>query len=239
LAKRITVGIYIAEDDLDVLAWFNLLKANGFPLSKWVSILLIAEEIGEALDIGAITEEEINRLRTLEGIAQITEAAPVKRPQTIMFGTGNAQAQQKPKSTEWTYGWHIKAKDGTYKVGSVINISIARKNIQSILIGLRNRKIQVSTRIKALVRKYVAYESTLRAPIGIDANRMLSQFQLKDSSRQVEKGTKISAPKKEQKIPLAEEGRADIVVVPPPSAPEPAPTPPAPQKPKNPLLDYI
>jgi len=234
-----TVGIYIAEDDLDVLAWFNLLKANGFPLSKWVSILLIAEEIGETLDIGAITEEEIDRLRTLEGIAQITEAIPVKRPQSIMFGTGNAQAQQKPKSTEWTYGWHIKAKDGTYKVGSVINISIARKNIQSILVGLRNRKIQVSTRIKALVRKYVSYESMLRAPIRIDANRMLSQFQLKDSNKSVEKGAKTFASKKEQKVSLAGEGRADIVVTPPPSSPKSTVIPSPSQKPKNPLLDYI
>lgn len=240
MAKRMTIGLYIAQSDLDILAWCNMMRDAGLPISKWVAALLMAEKLNEQLDIGAITSPVNAKNSRIENASNQPKTAVIKDNQpksnkSLLFGSGNTQAVSPvpvPKKKQWAYGWQVKAEDGSYTVGSVINISIARQELQAILNDLRENGHLLAPHIKALIRQSLKIEEALRAPTVSSVSHIFSKFILSVASTPVPRKAKHIITPAPAITPVTPQA-------PPPVHPEPPKPQQLPPRKKNPLLCNI
>lgn len=218
MSKRMTIGIMITKDDLDIAAWFNMMKREGQNASKWIAGMFAAYDMGEILDAGAVAACSLLHPKSPSQpvISGNRPQSSPNRPQTLLFGSGKAvtSAPVKPAASKFNYGWTVKGPNGEYIVGSVINVSIARQEILPIIDRIRSSGHQLAPFVKALIRQSIAREESERPPSINALNQIFARFLLSAKPEPVQ-------PKV---IPVA---------------PAPQPKPEATQKPKNPLLRYI
>lgn len=184
--QHTTIGVMITEDDRDIAAWFNMMR--GHNASKWVAGMLAAWKLGKTLDAGGCTVDASNQSGAMVG---------AQRPLTtggLLFGSGRASAA----APKYHYGWTVKGPAGEYIVGSVVNVSIARKEIQPIVQELRNKGVQLAPFVKSLIRSNMKVEAVNRLPDISALNEVFTEYRL-------------SAPPIQQEEPAAPE---------PPAAPK-------------------
>ena len=159
---RLTIGIMITKDDLDIAAWFNMMKREGQNASKCIAGMFAAYDMGEMLDAGEVACSPIAPTSaTPSTIAPNRATSSNNRPQTLLFGSGKAtaSAQSKPTASKYSYGWTVKGPNGEYIVGSVINVSIARQEILPVIAKVRSNGHQLAPFVKALIRQSIAVSS--------------------------------------------------------------------------------
>lgn len=176
-AKHPTVGVMITEDDRDLAAWFNMMK--GHNASKWIAGMLAAWKMGQTLDAGGCS------------IPPRRDNAPaISRPTSgLLFGSGQASV-----SAKRSYGWTVKGANGEYIVGSIINVSVARKEIQPILDELKQDGHQLAPFIKALIRSNMQVEAANRVPDISSLNAVFMQYRLAAAKKQSREGQADPAP---------------------------------------------
>lgn len=164
--QHTTIGIMITEDDRDIAAWFNMMR--GYNASKWIAGMLAAWKMGKSLDAGSCT------------ITTKPLAAPAPHPSGLLFGSGQASVA----TPKYHYGWTVKGPAGEYIVGSVINVSIARKEIQPIVQELRDNKVLLAPFVKALIRSNMKVETVNRQPDISALNQIFMEYRLSNVERQ-------------------------------------------------------
>ena len=220
---RLTIGIMITKDDLDIAAWFNMMKREGQNASKWIAGMFAAYDMGEMLDAGEVACRPIAPTSaTPSTIAPNRATSSNNRPQTLLFGSGKAtaSAQSKPTASKYSYGWTVKGPNGEYIVGSVINVSIARQEILPVIAKVRSNGHQLAPFVKALIRQSIAASSIERPPSINSLNQIFARYLL---------SSKMKSPAAVKPEPKIE----------PVIKPEPKQEPTESHKPKNPLLQYI
>lgn len=153
MSKRLNIGVYIGPDDLDIAAWFNLLKENKISRAKWVKGLLAAYAINKPLDIGSVSAASISAC----------EALPVK--------------------DNHTHGWQVKGINGEYIGGSVVNVSIGKAEIVGILEEAWANNHHLSTFIKALIHKNLKVSDKEVLPEPENYKRIYSEFLIKENKK--------------------------------------------------------
>ena len=163
--KHPTIGVMITEDDRDLAVWFNMMR--GHNASKWISGMLAAWDMGETLDAG--------------GCPPPAAPVQVQKPThaaTLLFGSGQAGTGNKRN-----YGWTVKGPNGEYIVGSVINVSIARREIRPIIDRLRREGRQLAPFVKSLIRSSITTEERQRLPDINALNAVFARYRLKGQGR--------------------------------------------------------
>ena len=163
MSSRPTVGIMITKDDADIAAWFNMMK--GHNPAKWVSGMLAAWSMGESLEGGTVVLKQLPK--------PVLNFAPV--PSKFGYGRFSSPSQPTPK---YTYGWNVRAADGTYTEGSVINLSIARQEIQPIVAKLKSNRTQLAPFIKSLIRSNISLSSHPQLPDISALTSVMSRYRL-------------------------------------------------------------
>jgi len=97
--KRLSIGISIGANDMDIASWYNMLVSCHLSIHLWTSYLVMAYLSNTEIDIG-----------TAAVMKSITSPAS----SGILFGSGNAQKQKKKR------GWTVKGEQGEYICGSII-----------------------------------------------------------------------------------------------------------------------
>ena len=221
---RLTIGIMITKDDLDIAAWFNLMKREGQNVSKWIAGMFAAYEMGEMLDAGAVAVVSLDPLSpSPPKISPSRIQSSTNRPQTLLFGSGQVgtSAPAKKPASKYSYGWTVKGPNGEYVVGSVINVSIARQEILPVIDRVRKDGHQLAPFVKALIRQSIAISDSDRPPSINALNQIFARFLL---SQKKPTPTTQPIPKEESQMPQKQQTK---------------PSPEAQAKPKNPLLQYI
>lgn len=175
-SRTFYIGIYIGKMDLDVAAWFNMLRAKtsiSFP--KWIHYLLAAEVMGEDVDIGAIKKGP--QLKISSADAQLAS-----QRNTIRFGEGSTVPGETKKTNKrvnpagFKYGWDVRGPDGSFIYGSTISISISTPETIELINKVWKNGRQFSTFLKALIRKHLSYEPEDRAPSESEFLRICDQY---------------------------------------------------------------
>lgn len=162
-----TIGVMITEDDRDLAAWFNMMR--GHNASKWIAGMLAAWKLNQTLDAGVCA-------------LPASTPVPIRSAGSggLLFGSGQASV---PASKKRNYGWTVKGPSGEYIVGSVINVSIARKEIQPIIQQLRQEGRQLAPFIKALIRSSMTVGEITRLPDIAGLNAVFAQYRLAFSAQ--------------------------------------------------------
>lgn len=221
---RLTIGVMITKDDLDIAAWFNMMKREGQNASKWIAGMFAAYEIGEMLNAGSVAIAPLNPpLSSPPKISPSHAQSSSNRSQTLLFGSGKAgiSAQTQKSSSKYSYGWTVKGPNGEYVVGSVVNVSIARQEILPIIDQVRKEGHQLAPFVKALIRQSIAIADFDRPPSINALNQIFARFLLSQK-----KSTPATQP-----IPKIETQSSQKQQTTPISG--------GTTKPKNPLLQYI
>lgn len=131
MGKRVNIGIYIGPDDIDIAAWFNLLKRSGQSYTRWVKAVLASYALNEPVKIGIIDRR-----------------APLIRGKDGQPG-GNTVKSTGP----YRHGWQIKGPNGETVIGSVVNISVSRQDMGPVLEEAWANGHKLATFVKSLIRK--------------------------------------------------------------------------------------
>lgn len=191
MSSRPTVGIMITKDDADVAAWFNMMK--GHNPAKWVSGMLAAWSMGEKLESGSIVLNE-----------EVEEVVDGRR-QTDKFGYGHFGSSIPVPASNRKYGWTVKGPDGTYIEGSVINLSVARQEIQPIISALKANHTQLAPFIKSLIRSNITIASEQKLPDISALTSVMARYRLKTNA-QPKPETQPSSKPKPEAIPMKSSG---------------------------------
>lgn len=222
---RVSVGLYISEQDLDIADFLNELHRGGEAHIKWIAALLLLDQAGKK----AFCASPFNP----KGKLPLPTPAPVppkpsKAPTQLLFGGRTELPVEDAPNNKWNYGWQKRGEHGEVIFGSVINLSFSGSEIVGILNSLKQRHIKVSTYIKSLI-----HASFNPQPGAISLN--------KESINDILKTTLFHTPKAppaptltSTKAPslLSPETSSDTII----DFTEDDPTPPMS---KNPLLNYI
>lgn len=175
-------SIYIGKMDMDVAAWFNMLRTEtDISLPKWVHYLLAAEVMKEIPDIGTIS---VGRQFPLPPKKQpAADASP--KPGVIRFGEGSAAAAEETKKTNdrinpknFEYGWHVRGPNGEYIYGSTISLCISCPETIELIHKVWTNGRQFSTYLKALIRSRLKYGPEPVPPPIEEYQRIIDQYLL-------------------------------------------------------------
>lgn len=131
MGKRINIGIYIGPDDIDIAAWFNLLKRNNLSYTRWAKAVLAAYALNEPVKIGIIDRR-----------------APLIRGKDGQPG-GNTVSSAGP----YRHGWQVKGPNDEVVIGSVVNICVSKQDLEPVLEEAWANGHKLATFVKSLIRK--------------------------------------------------------------------------------------
>lgn len=191
MRKRINIGVYIGQYDTDVAAWFNLLQDNHMSRAKCIMALLCSYAMKQKLPIGTI---DINAplIKNPVGPAPSGE---------LLFGAGNSQAET-IKRDRYGYGWQIRGPHREFIQGSVINVSVSRAEILSIVEESWKNGHHLATFLKALIRDNLEYGDQAIPPKMEDLQKACSAYLVLQNSKS------ISSP--DDAYPLIRKRRKDF-----------------------------
>jgi len=164
MSKRLNIGVYIGPDDLDIAAWFNLLRDNDLSRAKWIKGLLAAYSLDKSLDIGTIS------------FASLSE--------------NNTAAE----NDKFGYGWQVKGQNGEFVQGSVVNISIGKSEVVPILEEAWTNNRHLATFIKALIRKNLKVGEKVVLPKPGHLKKMYAEFLVKENSKPLHTDKSVEQP---------------------------------------------
>lgn len=233
---KLSIGVSIGKNDLDIAAWYNMLKANKLPISTWTSNVVLAFVFDKELNIGTVK---------IEKKKESTQAS-------LMFGSGNTQSN----SNETKRGWKVRGTKGEYIEGSIIIVPIYKEEAAFALKKMKEKGVPYSSALKNLIRKYLKIGDQTDPPpkeLSHFAEDMLviesiNKDELKDFSSGVQlqaevKGDLKEKPLRKPKTSSKKEEKKQITegLLSPPGAHEVIPDKKEPQQGgiKNPLLDLI
>lgn len=132
--KRLSIGISIGANDMDIASWYNMLVSCHLSIHLWTSYLVMAYLSNTEIDIG-----------TAAVMKSITSPAS----SGILFGSGNAQKQKKKR------GWTVKGEQGEYICGSIIMVTVYNPVVIMALQDLKAKGFGYAGIIKMLIRQYL------------------------------------------------------------------------------------
>lgn len=186
--RTFSIGIYIGRHDLDIAAWFNLLRTEtSMSPAKWIHALLAADRMGIELDIGAVQGSVPPKAATPPPTINNLPQSGLTRPRSVNFGSGlTTPASQETKSKTnnrinppgFRSGWMVKGPDGSYIYGSVISITISTPETIELINGVWKNNREFSSYLKALIRKYLKKESQARPPADAEYIRVRDAYLL-------------------------------------------------------------
>lgn len=132
--KRLSIGISIGTNDMDIASWYNMLVSCHLSIHLWTSYLVMAYLSNEEIDIGTAAM-----------------AKPTVSPgsSSILFGSGNAQKQKKKR------GWTVKGEQGEYICGSIVMVTVYNPVVIMALQDLKRKGFGYAGIIKMLIRQYL------------------------------------------------------------------------------------
>lgn len=156
--KRVNVGILITPSDADIAAYLNSLRDAGQKPVKWLSGMLVANDVGE--------EFPIPDYRNAQFPPKPSATPPAPTGGTgLLFGTG-ASFNQTPG--KWEYGWQVRGSKGEIIEGTVVSVVFCRPEVVAILNSLRENHLKIATYLKALMRHNMSLRGTPVSMAGLD-----------------------------------------------------------------------
>jgi len=138
------ISICFSQNDRELIAWVNMLRAEKQSVSAWVQALLLAEDVGVDIDAGAVYVPEINPAVRLN-----IKPIPAK---SVMFGDDTEPKQTKPAIK---FGWQIRGEAGEITAGSILSIRVTRPVIIALIDALKQTHKRLGPYIKAVIRKKI------------------------------------------------------------------------------------
>lgn len=132
--KRLSIGISIGANDMDIAGWYNMLVSCHLSIHLWTSYLVMAYLSDTEIDIGTASMGRSTTLPVSSG---------------ILFGSGNAQKQKKKR------GWTVKGEQGEYICGSIVMVTVYNPVVIMTLQDLKEKGFGYAGIIKMLIRKYL------------------------------------------------------------------------------------
>lgn len=183
MGKRLNIGVYIGPDDTDIAAWFNLLQNHHMSRAKWVRGLFSAYALKRSLSIGTINIH-----------APLVSPPPASRGEEPLFGRGSSHSET-VKRDRFGYGWQIRGPGREFIHGSVINVSVSKDEILTIVDEVWKNGHQLATFLKALIRKNLVYGAD-NVPPDLEAlQKIYSEFIVSQNSK------KIRPPERKKRMP--------------------------------------
>lgn len=165
-SKRISVGILITPSDADIAAYLNSLRDAGEKPAKWLSGMLIANEIGNDFPIPDFRNQTFK--------PKIIHSSPQNTG--LLFGSGST-VQTSSSPEHWDYGWQVRGPHGEIIEGTVVSVSFCRPEVVAILRKMRENNLKISTYLKALMRHNMALDGPLVSADGLD--QIIREYYLK------------------------------------------------------------
>lgn len=141
MSECASIGIVLADNDKSIIKWLNMLNDNGESPRTWLQAVLLADSLNLPIDIGTVY------------------IAPEKknvRPQSgkyLMYGDDTVKESR--KKNKLNYGWNIRGSNGEFIPGSIFCFNITRPVIFPIIQNICDKHNNVSSYIKAVLRKYL------------------------------------------------------------------------------------
>ena len=146
MANHVSVNITITAEDQSIANWFNYLKLHNKSISKWVSGLIAAEQLGQTpFHLSSVQPDNLPQMITYNHFP--------------MFGCGLASD---PSSVIRPDSHQVRGEHGEFIVGSSITLSFSRTEIVKFLNQLKSDHYSPVIYIKALIQKNL--ESLPSAP---------------------------------------------------------------------------
>lgn len=180
MQKKLNIGLYIGKNDIDIAYWFNMLRKCGYTPVKWIIGIIAAYYMNKNIDIGTIkvVNTPIEK-KSLSNSVEFNNINTQNNHDVILPQSYNNY------NFRYLYGWHIKDTNGLYTIGSVIPISIYKKEIILIISKLcENNKI--ATFLKALIRKYLKKALYAQYPDINSLEYIMSEFILLNFNLNIE-----------------------------------------------------
>lgn len=181
--KRLSIGISIGANDMDIAGWYNMLVSCHLSIHLWTSYLVMAYLSNAEIDIGTAA------------MAKPT-VSPVSS--SVLFGSGNAQKKKR--------GWTVKGEQGEYICGSIIMVTVYNPVVIMALQDLKAKGFGYAGIIKMLIRRYLKLGTENIPPA--DISGFLLHYEAPPAvlqrieSEPQKQPTKIEVkPKHEQKLP--------------------------------------
>lgn len=177
-SRRISVGILITPSDADIAAYLNSLRDSGQKPAKWLSGMLIANEIGDDFPIPDFRGEQFQK----------KSAAKTSANNGLLFGSGSS-FDEPMVSDKWEYGWQVRGPKGEIIEGTVVSVSFCRPEVVAILRSMRENHLKIATYLKALMRHNMALKGTPVTEFRL--NQIMREYYLKKGRSEKEKESAI------------------------------------------------
>lgn len=146
MSQLTSIGIVLAENDKSIIKWLNMLVESGESPRTWLQAVLLADSLNFPIDIG-----------TVYITPDIKKTSNLKTGKYLMFGddTVSNSGKEKKKKNKINYGWNIRGKDGEYVPGSIFCFNITRTALLPIIKNITDNYSNISSYVKAVLRKYL------------------------------------------------------------------------------------
>lgn len=141
MSECASIGIVLADNDKSIIKWLNMLNDNGESPRTWIQAVLLADSLNIDIDIGAVyIAPEKKNMKPSSG-------------KYLMFGDDTVKESKKKDKVN--YGWNVRGSNGEFIPGSIFCFNITRPVIFPIIQNIFDKHNNVSSYIKALIRKYL------------------------------------------------------------------------------------
>ena len=218
MAKSKGIGIVLSDNDTTIIAWLNMLKREGESPRTWIQAILLADSLNQSIDVGTVYVSKKK---------QPKQGKPIP-PKHMMFGDDTIDTSKKNKRS---YGWNVKGKNNEYVSGNILSFSVSRATIIPVLDDIYSKCSNISSYIKAILRKYIKVTDNPESEVLPDRAVVLDLFAMnscpKAKDEKADKTSKISQSANNKNV-----NQTAMVNSEPAVKDEP-------KKQKNPLLQYI
>lgn len=228
MAARKSIGIVLSEDDQSIIAWLNMLQKAEESPRTWVQAVLLADSLNCNIDVGTVYVQK----------KKIPKPNKPTSARYMMFGDDTINNNKKPKRS---YGWSVKGNNNEYIAGKVFCFSVSRAALFPVLDSIYARCSNISSYVKAVLRKYIKVTENEDEEIIPDKAVIQDLFALNTVRRNEECDVKTETLPQKQKngnIKQQQENKDETAPA-PSSSSAPTPVIEKPIKAKNPLLQYI
>lgn len=138
MSKSQYINICFSDKDKELIAWANMIREDNQSVNTWVQAVLLADAVGEPLDVGSVY---VPRARGKAASAGI-----------MMFGDDRKSSKTRDKTTS---GWQVRGENGEIVAGSIISIRVTRPVMTALLENLHRSHKRIGPYAKAVLRKRI------------------------------------------------------------------------------------